>query len=735
MQDEAVEYGGKIMTQQGYDQALKEMRDKVMWGLSTMRDEWVQYRAQSGVEDRWRKANNLYLGDTTDAEDAFTQVLKTGPRPASSRQPQNRSRVVINIVRPKVDQAVARMCEILLPVDDPNWGILPTPVPQLVANMLGKDVPTVIPGTNVKTGMTADQEARLYVDAAKAAAKEMQTEIADQLTECSYNGEQRKGIENGVKLGTMIMKGPFPSRQTSKAWQHSGGRAKMVVNESTVPASMSCDPWDVWFDPACGNDHQRGRGYWHRRFVTRKELRRLVGIPGYDTEAIRQVLREAPSRVRVAEGRVTRLACKEESYELWEYHGEVEPDDMLMCSLSTGDPLEDVEFGVLLMVNDKVIGAMPSWVVDGTLPMDVWCWRKSDDSPYGYGLPAEMEHQQRVVNGAWRQVMDNARVTLGGQIVFNRKGVRPYDGQYEITPNKLWEAQEGVDDIKKAFEVYNFESRIQELLMVAEKAMQYSDQETSMPQLLGGEKGGAPETVGGMLMLYNTANGVLRMRVKLYDDAMTRPHISRYYDWNMANNPKENIKGDMEVDARGSTALLEKDIQNQATLNLANITANPRYQAFLDPRKEIEIILKAFKLQPADVMFDEDRIKQNLEKPPAAPPDPRIAAAEMNLKAKEMDIADSQAQREFEAMRNQIEAGLKDKQIEYNKDREQAEFEIAMTEASLTRDGTLLKIDSAERIAQSSQAARERMELLKIDTDRQLFNAEAALRTQTGAGI
>jgi hypothetical protein len=77
-----------------------------------------------------------------------------------------------------------------------------------------------------------------------------------------------------------------------------------------------------------------------------------------------------------------------------------------------------------------------------------------------------------------------------------------------------------------------------------------------------------------MVMLFNNATAVLRQRVKLYDDCVTRQHIARYYDWHMANNPDPAIKGDFEVDARGSTALIERDIQNQALLNLARNAAN-----------------------------------------------------------------------------------------------------------------------------------------------------------------
>ena len=360
------------------EQKLREEFLQVQTDMIALRDDWVRHRAQSGVEDRWLKAQRLYQSEDGVTESALVDTLKNGP--ATRKKTQPRSMVDVNIVRPKVDQAVARMCEILLPVDDKNWGIKPTPVPSAVQKMVGNSTITKIPGTEVETGMTANDEAQAVIQAAKESSKEMEKVIDDALTECQYNGEQRKGIADGILLGTMIMKGPYPFNQITKVWQPGAdGVSELQINHQTVPASCRADPWDVWFDPACGNDHQRGQGVWHRRFVTRKELRGLVGVPGFNADALRDVLRQAPTRVAVAGGRVKRQLGRDRSYELWEYHGEIEPEMMAMCSYGTGDPLEDVDFGIVLMVNDHVVGAMESWIVDRSLPYDVWCWRKSDE--------------------------------------------------------------------------------------------------------------------------------------------------------------------------------------------------------------------------------------------------------------------------------------------------------------------------------------------------------------------
>ena len=63
-------------------------------------------------------------------------------------------------------------------------------------------------------------------------------------------------------------------------------------------------------------------------------------------------------------------------------------------------------------------------------------------------------------------------------------------------------------------------------------------------------------------MLMNSANVVNRRVIKSWDDDLTKPTIPRVLDWNMQFNPDDNIKGDMQVDARGTSVLLVREIQS-----------------------------------------------------------------------------------------------------------------------------------------------------------------------------
>lgn len=737
--DVAVIVGDRMFTPEGYQEMLRQRREKLHQVFVNLRDEWVVHRANSGVEERWRRANELYYGDQDEEVNRFVETLKVGPRVNKASTP-NRSRVVVNIVRPKCDQATARLAEILLPVDDRNWAIKPTPVPEL-ANYQGDERETFDPETGEPTGLTADQEAKIIMEDARERAKRMQDLIDDNLTECNMNGEARKLLEYGVRLGTGVLKGPYPTYHEKKSWttDRKSGVSQLTFISEIKPASEALDPWNVFFDPACGRNHQMGRGVIERvPNVTPKELRRLAKMDGYDPDAIREVLTEGPKRVRVAEKRSVREPVPDGSFEMWIYHGEIDAEDMSALSSGiNGDPLTDVEFGVIVIVNDRVIGTMRSWVVDGSLPYDVWNWREADDSPYGYGLPDELAHQQRVINGAWRQVMDNARFSMGGQIVMRKGSVVPADSDWSMSPGKLWYAKDDLDDVRKAFTVFEFASHVEELMTLVNAAMQLADSETGMPQMMGGERGSAPETVGGMVLLYNNANAVLRLRVKRYDDEVTRPHISRYYDFHMVNSDDDAIKGDYEIDARGSSALVERDMQNQAMINLAAITNNPRYVPHLKERAEIEAILRAFKIDPEELMKTEEEVQREMEAAAqqGMPEDPRIVAAQINAEAKMAEIQDRKEARDLEARITAMEHELKRAGLHVDMERRVLEHQDNRINAQLQREIAIAKMLQDGELSREERESRERLDKIKIADGRERFNAEMYVKTTQGSGI
>jgi hypothetical protein len=323
-------------------------------------------------------------------------------------------------------------------------------------------------------------------------------------------------------------------------------------------------------------------------------------------------------------------------------------------------------------------------------------------------------------------MMDNSGVSSGPQIVVKPNSIQPADKQWQLSARKIWYATDDVDDVSKAFTAFEFNSHQGELSNIIKMATELADAETGVPTIMQGEKGAAPDTVGGMQMLMTSANVVLRRLVKQFDDMITKPHIRRYYDYNMMYNEDEEVKGDFSIDARGSSALVVRDIQNQAFLNLLAAGANPVYGMYLDTQKLFEKALQAQHIDPADVFKPEEEIEQikEAQKQAAAQgpaPDPALAIAQMRG---EIEMQKAQAQNQGDLQELQVRQQIA-----------QQEAQLRMAELQLTREIEMLKMSNQQNISLETIKAKLADTAIKERSRKELFAAEQQLKLNTGSGI
>ena len=740
--------------------------------LSKQRDEWIRARYGYGVDKRWIEDEDQYNGKDNinkAASQMMTSVEQGYPVTTQGAKP-HRSTVFIGMTRQKTNAAEARVADILLPTDDRNWGIQPTPNPYLMAmtkderpattQVAGMGVPAMpmpmqpepMPPMGGLAAMAMPPEApqpitdqtgqqlrmkdiaREIMDIAKKKAEAMQREIEDQLIECDYNGELRKVIHDAAVLGTGVVRGPIVTNRVRKAWQpytDADGQTihQIEIVEELAPASFRVDPRNVWPDPGCGESIHNGKGIYEREQVTAKQIRDLAKQPGFMKSQLRKVLEEGPKHS---------FAMKElrdddqrdiarDVYEMWTYWGEVEHDDLEAAGVEPGkkDELRTIS-ACIVMINSTVVKAFLNPLEGGDMPYDFFVWEKVATNVWGYGIPYLMRSQQKVLNAAWRQMMDNAGVSSGPQIVMKPSVIAPADKTWQLTSRKIWYATDDVDDVSKAFATFEFGSHQAELANIIKMATELVDQETGVPTILQGEKGAAPDTVGGMQMLMNSANVVLRRLVKQFDDMITRPHIRRYYDYNMLYNEDEEIKGDFSVNARGSSALLIRDIQNQAFLNLLAAGANPIYGMYLDTEKLFRKALQAQHIDPAEVFKSDEEIEQIKEQMKAAtqqeaPPDPRIEAA--NIRA-QTDLQKAQLQNQGDMA-----------EIEMRMQKMQQEAQLRMAELEMEREVEMLRMANAQNLSLEKIKAQLADTALRERGRKELFAAEQDLKLRMGSGI
>lgn len=705
------------------DAERNRMLDALQAWLVGKRHEWVTWRVSTGVEDRWRDDLNVYYGRGDAVHDDDTYQPKWFERHAQTggaQAQQQRSRVRVNITAAKTDAGIARVQEILLPTDDKNWSISPTPVPELA--FAAKDSREVFDANGQRLGTVKDAAQKLMAEA-RDRAERMAAEIDDQLTECEYNEACRETIEWGGLLGTGILKGPIVVRRERDAMLAEvgeDGRLQMVGRAvaDLRPASEAIDPRCFYPDPECGNDILRASGAFERRLVSRAELRQLAQRRGYFADRIRVVLGEVPKRTvdgaKPGEERSKIWTSKPgDTYELWEFHGDIEAEQLaaLLPPPAAGearpavDPLLAARVCVIL-VNDWVIGFYEYYTrAEDGLIYDVFNWKPDKETIFGYGLPWLYRTQQRVINAGWRAAMDNMGLSSGAIIAYKRGKMTPADGRHTIEGRKVFFASDDVDDVEKALRVYDIPSKLQDIVALINVARELGDEEANLPAIMQGIKGTAPDQVGSLLALMQKAEGVLRRVVKNFDDRVTRRHIRRYYGFNMRWSDKREIKGDMQVNARGADVLFMQDSRNQLMQFLASLIRDPVFGPWLKPKKILEEIVKGGKISPEEVVKTQDEYEADqarLAQQPQ-PKAPAVEAAEIRAQA-QIRIAD--ADRDAE-MKKEIARIMRDEGVSA----QQAKTRLAER---------VMQINAEDRRDARQQAQFER---------------EARLRETTGAGI
>lgn len=580
------------------EQDLQEPeRSSFLISLLAKRKDAITARQASGIEEEWQEDDEHYNG----IDDANRQYQATYSSPGkrwatndnAPRDNGGRSVVFLNITAPYVDAASARVSDMLLPTDDRAWVIKPTPIPRLSPFHL--------------EAIGGEQGVEMAVEQAKESADGMQQEIDDCLVESNWHGEVRVVIEDSSRIGSGVLKGPYPVKRTTRLVRRENGTVASVNVTEIKPGSKRIDPWNFYPDGSCGESVHNGSYTWEREYLSSKQVADMIGMPGYDKSAILAALKEGPKTASEApqptDGRTTR---SKDQFELWIFYGTCDADDLQTVGVDVDDETPKAS-AMAVLLNDRLIKCTLNVLDSGRLPYDVLAWQRRPGLPWGTGVSRKIRTIQRILNGALRAMMDNSGLTAGPQIVIGN-GITPADGKWAITGRKLWRAEEGVTDVRGAFFAFVPTSVQAEMMNIIEWAMRRAEDATGMPAMLQGIRGDAPETLGGMQMQNNNASSVLRRLAKRFDDYVTEPHITRYYEWMLQHSEREEIKGDFQIDVRASSALVERDAQQQFLLTLLSVAQDPAYE--VDPAKLMSELLKGQRYDPKRIKCDPKKLEQ-----------------------------------------------------------------------------------------------------------------------------
>jgi hypothetical protein len=667
--------------------------DKLLASLEKEAERRVRQRQP--IEQRWIRESYQYHGRYLESEE---QDIKSSSN-------LHRSTVYMNETRRKADAMEDRIIDIQFPVDDRNFSIGPTSVPELSDEAMAwarfaaenqqmlLQIPDGAPEAQEaieaqREALSRATETQSIMDEARRRADAMQSEMDDQLQECMYNYECKLMTHDACKLGTGIMKGPVLSTERKRIWRKKTDKQsgftvhEMVEVEEPRPAFYRVDPWN-WFPDMDVSRLSESEKFFERHLLTSSGLKRLATIPGFIKENIRKLIKEkargtAPTYISELRGITDEgnYDAMKDRYHVWEYYGPIDQEDMGYIADYTDneglrkyagevDPLEEINVtvwfcqGVLLK-----FGIHP--LDSGEHLYSVFNYKKDDHSIFGFGVPHLMAHQQKVLCGAWRMMVDNAGIATAPQIVYNPSIVEPADGDHKIYPGKEWLKKSGVAPGERVFETYHIDIRQAEMERIVEMTLQAIDREIGVPTIAEADPGTVPmQTALGISVFSSEKKVPFKALIQHFDDNVTIPNMRRLFNFNMQFSKKEHIKGDAKIRARGTSTFMLRELQAPAIMTMLLQFANhPVLGPALKIMPMVRLVAQAMLLSQHEVVKSDEQMAADLAAAAQnQPEEPSPEEIKLQIAQLQAESASQQAQINAESDRYVIDRQIEIEQL------------------------------------------------------------------------
>lgn len=441
---------------------------------------------------------------------------------------------------------------------------------------------------------------------AMVAAKKMEKKIHDQLDESGASKHLRASAFEMALFGTGVMKGPFAINKEYPNWTEDGEYKPTI---KTVPEASHVSIWNFYWDPDANNTEEC-QYIIERHKMSRTQLRALKRRPHFRKNVIDQLIEQGEGYVKKYWEDDLRDYAPNfavERFEVLEYWGNV---DIKLLEENEIEIPEEFQDGDELQANiwycnGKIIRLVLNPFKPSKIPYYAVPYELNPYSLAGVGVGENMDDTQTLMNGFMRMAVDNA--VLSGNLVFEVDETNLVPGQdMSVYPGKVFRRQGGAPG--QSLFGTKFPNVSQENMQLFDKARQLADESTGMPSFAHGQTGvsGVGRTASGISMLMNAAGGSIKTVIKNVDDYLLAPLGKAFFNFNMQFDFDPSIRGDLEVNARGTESLMATEVRSQRLMQFLQIVSNPALMPFAKLPYIIREIAKSMDL-------DQDKVTNNMD--------------------------------------------------------------------------------------------------------------------------
>jgi len=464
---------------------------------------------------------------------------------------------------------------------------------------------------------------------AMVAAKNMQKKIHDQLEESNASKHLRSTAFEMALFGTGIMKGPFAVDKEYPNWNDEGEYDPIF---KTVPKVNHVSVWNFYPDPDA-NNMDEAQYVIERHKLSRSQIRGLKKRPYFRSTVIDEAIRLGENyNKEYWEDDLSDYAPEHgvERFEVLEYWGMVDTETLEEQGVDIPEELmamDELQANVWIC-NGKLIRMVLNPFKPATIPYVASPYELNPYSFFGVGIAENMDDTQTLMNGFMRMAVDNA--VMSGNLLIEVDETNLVPGQdLTVYPGKVFRRQGGAPG--QAIFGTKFPNVSGENMQLFDKARVLADESTGFPSFAHGQTGvtGVGRTASGISMLMGAASGAIKNVIKNVDDYLLRPLGERLYRFNMQFDFDPNIRGDLEVKARGTESLMANEVRSQRLMQFMQIASTPTLAPFARFQYIIREIAKSLELDPDKVTnnMNEAAIQAELMKQFQQPAQPEGAPA------------------------------------------------------------------------------------------------------------
>ena len=567
--------------------------------LSTyVRGRWVEARKakEQTVENRMFQAVRARRGEYD--PDRLTKIRETGG-----------SEIYMMLTSNKCRAASSWLRDVLLGSGtDKPWTIEPTPVatlpPDVVDEMrqaaieqMTRVIETTgnsLPPTQLRKYLNELREEYHYnlQEEAKFKTRQMELKMEEQLLDGGFIKALDQFLDDITTFPSAFLKGPIVRRKPTMKWaRDAAGSYQLNVEDDLVLEWERVDPFMVYPSPSStGIDD----GYLIERHKLRQtDLEAMIGVEGYDDEAIRMVLDNygrgglqewliVDSSKAQAEGRSTTAVMQnaEHLIDALQFWGPVSGLMLRDWGLSEEEVPDTTKqyFCEAWLIGEYVIKASLNYHPLGKMPYFKASYEEIPGTFWGNSTYDLIRDCQDMCNSAARALSNNMGIASGPQVVVNIDRVPAGDDITNLYPWKIHQVtSDPMGSSAKPIDFFQPSSNVQELMMTYEKFSVLADEYSGIPRYMTGASptGGAGRTASGMSMLMSNANKSMKQVVSNIDTHVMTPLLERLYFYNMKYSQDNDLKGDINVIARGAIGIVAKEAAQVRRNEFLQATANP----------------------------------------------------------------------------------------------------------------------------------------------------------------